>query len=230
MLVRPGCLDPNPLVAMNFSNEGFTVPIQRVKESVVAAVAAVHAHTVETDAELALVADALQGKGRFGEKLPLVLRDAGFFTARWIVAPGLGKVETDVGKGGLLAAGKTGADGDLAVVDFAKPPDVLAGDTDGVIAFFGEAGVVDDETAARASAKQAIGAAGDFVHERTVLPWCVADGVVDGLVVKVRNLFFHAFEILRAGFGLHETKQVGADLVSVGITASAEKTAELLHE
>jgi hypothetical protein len=47
---------------MDFRDEGFAVPVERVEKAVVAAVAAVHAHAVEADAELALVADALQGK------------------------------------------------------------------------------------------------------------------------------------------------------------------------
>jgi hypothetical protein len=45
---------------MDFSDEGFAVVVERVEKSMVAAVAAIHAHAVEADAKLALVADALQ--------------------------------------------------------------------------------------------------------------------------------------------------------------------------
>lgn len=215
---------------MDFCDESFAISIKCVQQSVVAAVAAVHAHAVETNAELALVADAFQGDLGFSEKISFVGGDAGFFAAGGIVGPEFGQVKADVGEGGLLAAGKAGADGDLAVVDFAEPPDVLARNADGVVAFLGETGVVNDESAARASAKKSVGTAGDFVHERAVFPWRVADGVVDGLIVEIRDIFFHALEVFCAPLGLHEAKQVGADLVDIGITARAEKAAEVFHE
>lgn len=230
MLVRPRGIGPNPLITMDFCDESFTISIKRVKKSVVATVAAVHAHAVETNAQFALVAHAFQGDLWFCKEIPFVCGDAGFFAALGIAGPGFGQVEADVGEGGLLAAGKAGADGDLAVIDFAEPPDILARHADGVIAFLGETGVVDDESAARAAAKEAVGTAGDFVHERTVFPWRVADGVVDSLVVEIRDIFFHALEIFRASLGLHEAKHVRANLVEVGIAARAEETTEIFHE
>lgn len=230
MLVRPRSIGPNPLITMDFCDESFTISIKRVKKSVVATVAAVHAHAVETNAQFALVADAFQGDLWFGEKIPFICGDAGFFAALGIVGPGFGQVEADVGEGGLLAAGKAGADRDLAVVDFAESPDVLARHADGVVAFLGKTGVVDDESAARATAKESVGTAGDFIHERAVFPWRVADGVVDGLVVKIRDIFFHALEIFRATLRLHEAKHVRANLVEIGIAARTEETTEIFHE
>ena len=230
LLVRPGRFGPNALVAMDFRHEDFPVPVQRVEEPVVAAIAAVHAHQVERDAELALVADALQGDFRFGLKMALILGDAGFVAALGIVAPNLGQVEPNVGEGGLLAAGKAGADGDLAVFNLAEPPVGLPRHADGAVALFPEAGVVDDEPAARGSAEQPAGPAGDLVHERTVVPRRVADGIVNRLIVEIRHVFLHALEILRAALGLHQAEQIAVNLGSVAVTASVEETGEILDE
>lgn len=79
--------------------------------------------------------------------------DAGFFAALGGACPAFGKVEAYVDEGGALAAGEAGADGDLAVFDFADASDVLAGYAYGVVAFFEDAGVVEDESGAGASSE-----------------------------------------------------------------------------
>ena len=66
LLMGPWGIAPNVLIAMNFGDEGFAVAVKGVEEAAVAAVAAVHADDVETDAELTLVADAFQGDGGLG--------------------------------------------------------------------------------------------------------------------------------------------------------------------
>jgi hypothetical protein len=215
---------------MDFGDEGFAVVVESMKKFMIAAVAAIHAHAVEADAELALVADALEGNGWFGEEWSLSLGNTGFFTTLRICGPGLGEIEADINQGGLLAAGETGAYGDLAVFDLTKPPDVLAGYADGVITLFLETGVVDDEPTAWGTAEQAVGPASNFVHEWARFPWGMADGVVDGLVIEIRHIFFHALDILPATLGLHETKQVVADLKRVGVAASMKETTEVFHK
>jgi hypothetical protein len=94
----------------------------------------------------------------------LVLGDAGFFTALGVAAPDLGQIEADVDGSRLLAAGEAGADSDQAVFNLAKPPVVHSGHPDGAIALFPKSAVVYDEPAARGSAKQSAGPAGDLIH------------------------------------------------------------------
>ena len=48
------------------------------------------------------------------------------------------------------------------------------------------------------------------------------------LIVEIRHVFLHALEVLRPALGLHETAQIGAHLISIGITASVEKPGEFL--
>ena len=106
----------------------------------------------------------------------------------------------------------------------------MAGYTDRCAAFFSKAGVIDDESAAGASGKQSIGPERDLVHERAVFPGRVADGVVNGLVVEIRHMLFHALDVLGTALGLHEAEEIGLDLVGVAITASPEETGEILDE
>ena len=98
------------------------------------------------------------------------------------------------------------------------------------VALFLDAGVINDESAAGATAEQAVGAAGDFVHERAMLPRRVTDGVVNALIVEIRNVFFHSFEVFGSAFGLHEAEEVALDLSGVVIAARAEETGEVFHE
>jgi hypothetical protein len=58
----------------------------------------------------------------------------------------------------------------------------------------------------------------------------MTDGVVNRLIVEIRNMFFHALQVFRAAFGLHETEQIGVNLGSVAITASVKKTGEILDK
>ena len=113
----------------------------------VTAVAAVHAHAVKPNAELALVADTLERELRLGQEVALVLGEADLCAALRVVVPNFGQIEAEVAEGGLLAAGEAGADGYLAVFDLAEPPVVLPGHADGNLALLGERGVVNDEPA-----------------------------------------------------------------------------------
>ena len=138
--------------------------------------------------------------------------------------------EGDVPEGGALAAGETGANGDLAVFDLAEPPVVHPAHADRAIAFLGKRGVVDDESAVRGAPEQSVGPAGDLIHERTVIPWRGGDGVVNRLIVEVRHMLLHALDVLRPAFGLHQAEQIAADLIRVAIAASVEKPGEILDE
>ena len=227
--VGPRGFAPNVLVAVDFSDECFSVSIEVVEEAAVAAVAAVHADDVESNAELALVADAFEGDGGLGGEDAVCLGYSSFFASRGLLAPGFGQVEADVAEGGHLAAGKAGADGDLAVFDFAEATDVLARNADGAVTFFLNAAVIDDKAATGTAAKQSVGAARNLVDERAVVPRRVADGVVDALVVEVWNVFFHAFDVFGTAFGLHEAEEVALDLGQVAVTARAKEFGEVFH-
>ena len=93
-----------------------------------------------------------------------------------------------------------------------------------------KAGVIPDEADAGAAAEEFVGAFGDFVHDGAVVPWGVADGVVNGLIVEIRDVFFHAFKVLGLGAGLDESADVGADFRRVGVAAGEEEVTKRFDE
>ena len=230
LLVGPGSNAPNVLIAMDFGNKNFVIPVECVQETRVAAIAAVHAHHIETDTELALVENALKGDLRFGGKAAVILGDTCIFAALGVIAPALWQVEANIAEGRLLAAGKAGADCDLAVFNFTQATDVLAFDADGGIALFLDAAVIDNEATTCAAAKQPIGPAGDLVHQRAVIPRRMTDGVVNALIIEIRHMLLHTFEVFGSAFGLHETEEIGLDFDRVVVAASSEKADEVFHE
>ena len=130
LIVRPGVFSPNTLIAMDFGDEVFAILVQGVEQAVVAAVATVHAHNVETNTEGALMTYAFQGQFWLGAEVTFGGGNAGLFAPRFVLTPSLGQVESDVDEGGCLPAGKAGADGDLAVFNFSQASQILPCDAD----------------------------------------------------------------------------------------------------
>ena len=132
-------------------------------------------------------------------------------------------IEANVDERGLLSASQTCADGDLTVFDLSESPIVLPGHANGAVAFFGEPRVIDDEPATRPSAQEPGRADGNLIHERTVVAWRVRNGIVNRLLVEIRHMLLHAIEVLCSAFGLHEPKQIGANLISIAVATCVEK-------
>jgi hypothetical protein len=68
----------------------------------------------------------------------------------------LGKIEPGIEQRGMVAVAQCGKDRNLAAIDLAHLAAPLAGDPDGVFAFFGEGSLVDKQATVRRPAKKLI--------------------------------------------------------------------------
>ena len=87
-----------------------------------------------------------------------------------IINPVLGQIQPRVDQGMAGLSAKNGADGDLAIIDFAEPAAPLAGHADRSQALLDMPRVVKGEASVVIAAKHPIRLLGDLVPDMAVLP------------------------------------------------------------
>ena len=155
---------------MNVGDKLLTVVIERAQEMRLFPVTAVNADPSEAYPLGAGMSNNLKRKLGFSLKSDIV-RYSGSAATIPVVGPLFRKVESSVDQCCGCIFDKRCKYGDLTVVNLAETTAPLTSSSDGLLTFFGDAGLIQNQTGIRTPPKKAITIFSHLIHHWTVLPW-----------------------------------------------------------
>jgi len=219
------------LVDVDIGHEHLASVVKPPEEFPTVAVQSVSADTGETHADLSLMGDDVHGEFDFTLCHDHLLGDPDLRAAIRIVHPFVRQEKTRVHKSRMLARAKRPEHGHLTVVEFPEPAIILPGDSDGILPFLREPGLIYKQACVGRAAKNAIHLAGDAIHKRLSFPRRTANEMLRGIVVRSFDHLLHAFHV--ALWRLNESTKIVICLFRVVLPVANEKIGKrtgIFHE
>ena len=191
---------------MDVGHEGLIGVVQRPQEGWLLAVPAINADPFEPHPPDTRLTHDIQCMFTFRRQLARSLRDPGLVASRRVLDPALRQVKPHVHRHMPLAVRQHAEHGLLAVIDLPQTPRPLPRYANRTIALLGEAALVNDQAARRLATQQAVRILTDLCHHRFMVPWRVADEVLELLRAAAFNHGGHRRE--RTLLGLRQPVQI----------------------
>ena len=213
---------------MHVGNEHLALIRQRPQERRLLAIAGIDPHPAKAPPLSPRRADHVQSMPALRLQLPGRFRNAGSRTPRPILDPCLGKIKSHVDRRVPLPVRQHAKHRNLAVVDLAEPARPLPLNPNRTHALLEEARLVDDQAAVRPTAEKMVRIPANLRHNRLMLPWRVADEVLELLGTPVFHHGRHRLE--RAGRGLRQPLQIAMSHSRTVPRARRKETAVALNQ
>ena len=191
---------------MDVGDEHLVHVVQRPQEGGFLAIPGIHADPFEPHPPRPRLTHDIQRMLAFRGQRARLQRNTGPLAPCRIVDPGLRQIQPHVHRRMPLTVAQHAEHSHLAVVDLAQPSRPLASHTHRTIALLGKAAFVDDQAAGRLAAQQAVSVPADLRHNRLVVPWRIADEMLELLRAACVNHGRHRRE--GAVFRLRQAAQI----------------------
>ena len=212
------------LVTMNVGHPRLTITIQRSKQPRFFAIPSVEAHPTIPDSLSPRVTYHLKTQLGLRTKDSLLRRDSRQITPPRRIDPLLRKIEPFVSQGDVAPAPQSSEHTHLAIVHFSQAPVPLSSHPNGLVAFFGNRALIDDQKTALRVSNRCVHILGNLIQYFSVAPGRLRNEVLERLVVGFRHHFGHALHV--SLFRLDQPEQVLARLFYYVARSAGEKCAE----